>query len=405
MVSGGRGPQIEQAGQLRLARVEALRAVCAFGVIVAHVWGYSHAWAIQDVYGSFGRRAVMSVGLAAIPIFFATSGYLLYLPFARRDFASGEEISLRQYAFNRARRIFPLYWIGLIVVLLAFRGGGSFDQWWKFMTFSEGFFDTSRHPVNSALWTVVVDLHFYLLLPLIALVLARFAKGSLAMGAAGLGLLILASFGVWDYAANGHLTPVRLWHHSLPGSFMFIGAGMMLAMVRVAMDRGPRAWMNGPAGRTDAWLVAALIPVTVAVWNLEYTPLETLSSFLAVGACVLPLRGGTFVRLLDWRPLAVVGLATYSVYFWQGPVIQKIATADWTPGGFGGLLITVLPAIGALTVVSYLLVERPFLRMRRQWARSSAPQVDGPPADELGEAEGDREDEVERQELHTLVPR
>ena len=66
----------------------------------------------------------MSVGLAAIPIFFATSGYLLYLPFARRDFASGEQISLRQYAFNRARRIFPLYWVGLIVVLLAFRGGG-----------------------------------------------------------------------------------------------------------------------------------------------------------------------------------------------------------------------------------------------------------------------------------------
>ena len=61
--------------------------------------------------------------------------------------------------------------------------------------------------MNSALWTVVVDLHFYLLLPLIALVIARFAKGSLAMGAAGLGLMILASFGVWDYATNGHLTP------------------------------------------------------------------------------------------------------------------------------------------------------------------------------------------------------
>ena len=405
MASHAGGPQIEQAGQLRLARVEALRAVCALGVIIAHTWGYSHGWELEEVYGSFGRRAVMSVGLAAVPVFFATSGYLLYLPFARRDFASGEAISLRQYAFNRARRIFPLYWVGVIVVLLAFRGGGSFDQWWKFMTFSEGFFDTSRHPVNSALWTVVVDLHFYLLLPLIALLITRFAKGSLALGAVALGVMILASLGVWDYASRGHLTPVRLWHHSFPACFMFIGAGMMLAMVRVAIDRGSTRWLRGPLARTDAWLLAALVPVAVAAWNLEYTPLEAVSSFLVLGACVLPLRGGSLVRALDWRPLAVIGLATYSVYVWQGPVIQKIAQADWAPHGFFGLLVIVLPAIGALSVVSFLVVERPFLRMRRQWARSSAPQVDEPAPEELREGERDGEDQVEGKELHALVPR
>lgn len=112
---------VHQAGEVRSARVESLRAVAAVAVLVAHVFGVAHAYG-ATVYRGYWHRLLLGGGFG-VYLFFTLSGYLLYLPFARRDFGAGTEVRLGRYLRNRALRIFPLYYLVLVVSCSASSGG------------------------------------------------------------------------------------------------------------------------------------------------------------------------------------------------------------------------------------------------------------------------------------------
>ena len=381
--------RIEQAGQARFARIEALRAICCFGVVLAHVWGYSHGWAYEETYGTFWRRAWFAIGIVGVPTFFAASGYLLYLPFARRDFGGGGAADVRQYLLNRARRIFPLYYVSLAIVLIFWTDGGTFEQWWKFALFLQNFSTETEGSVNGVLWSLVVDLHFYFLLPILAWGLARLARGRLRTAVQ---ILLIASIisAVSYYVGTVTLTGmnVRLWQHNLPASFGFLGAGMLLALLRVRMQQRPVPMMAGWFGHSDVWLLAAVPIVGLTIASFKLHPLNAVAAFLILGAVALPLQPGRLVRLFDWRPLAVIGVATFSIYIWQGPVIRGFEGDAWFPTSFVGQMLIVWPVAVAVGMLSYQLIEKPFLARRRTWSPSEvAKNADTAPS-ESGETPG-----------------
>src|SRR5213596_1717165 len=116
--------QISQAGELRSARIESLRALAALAVLESHAFGYAHHWAPSAISATTAQRTILGGG-SGVLVFFALSGYLLFWPFARRWFADGAAIDLRRYALNRALRILPLYFVAVVVLLLVQEHGGS----------------------------------------------------------------------------------------------------------------------------------------------------------------------------------------------------------------------------------------------------------------------------------------
>jgi peptidoglycan/LPS O-acetylase OafA/YrhL len=101
---------------------------------------------------------------------------------------------------------------------------------------------------------------------------------------------------------------------------------------------------------------------------------------------VLPLRGGRLVGVLEWRPLAIVGVASYSLYLWHVPVLLTVANASvgfdpriggvfvGAPTPFWRLFALGVPLALAVALGSYAVIERPFLRLRRRWS-GAAPAV------------------------------
>ncbi len=360
------GGAIDQAGESRSRRIESLRAVAALGVLVGHVFVSTRT----DATATFLDRLVLGSGFG-VYLFFTLSGYLLFWPFAKRDFAEGSRIDLRGYARNRALRILPLYLFVLAVLLIFQEGGGTLRQWLVFATFSENFFDDTFFTVNGVMWSLVVELHFYALLPLLAAALGALSGRSLRRGAVALGVLAAASLALRIATVTLVEAPRVELRYSILTLFFFFVSGMLLALLRLDLERGGPGRLRGLAGRSDAWLVAGVLTWVVVCWSYELESALALGGFLLVGGSVLPLRPGVLVTILNWRALAAVGIASYSLYLWHGPFTRAIYDDSLVGRGFFEVLLVAGPLCLVVAFVSYRLVEVPFLRLRRRWARSA----------------------------------
>src|SRR3954451_10842988 len=185
-------PTVRQAGERRSARVESLRALAALGVLVGHAYGWSHGW--NGVYASFHGRVLLSGGFGVF-LFFALSGYLLFLPFARASFGGGGRIELGRYALNRALRVIPLYYV-VIATFLVLRGEGVRGDSWRFALFLESFSERTVATVDGPVWSLVVEVQFYVLLPVFARLLSRAARRSLTSAAVLVSALGIAALAV-----------------------------------------------------------------------------------------------------------------------------------------------------------------------------------------------------------------
>ena len=338
---------------------------------------FSYGAELSQIESDRLLRLAFQGSARGLTLFFVLSGYLLYLPFARRDFGDGGPVDLPRYARNRILRIVPLYLAAVWLLLILQEHGGTLEQWLLLSTFSGGLDYAETESVLPVSWTLVAELHFYLLLPPLAWAIGRLGRGSMRRAVLVLGLLAVGSVAVRYetlYAGEGS----RFLILSLPGIFFFFATGMGLALLRVRWDRRPPA-LPAPADRAWAWVaLAAVFLVASACWFARWPELLAAPfAFLLIGACVLPVREGLITRVLEWRPLVAVGVASYSLYIWHYALLRWLSGAYGDAADSRALLAVALPLVLSVAAVSYLLVERPFLRLRRRWSpeRSAEPAL------------------------------
>ena len=372
------GGGINQAGEVRSARVESIRALAALGVLAGHalVDGYRNDPVIFQ-----GWHRFVQAGGFGVFVFFSLSGYLLFRPFVRATWGERRPIALGQYAINRAVRILPLYYVVFLVYVFVRQHGGTWDTWWRFLLVFPNYETSTLRLVDGGMWSIVVEVEFYVLLPLFAWLLARLCRRSLPtatvlMLAIGIGLLMLRLLTVtWAAGAS------RTWSHSLPTTFVFFVPGMLLALLQQLLrdrrpEQQPERW-PGPLSHSDLWIGAAAVFFFLAAYRYSWqTQMILPGSFLLLAGAVLPLRPGLFNRVLDWRPLAVLGTASYSLYLWHGPIVLKLSEHLH----FAPLLLVSLVICIPLALVSFRVIETPFLRLRRRW-QGTATATAGEPQD------------------------
>ena len=116
-------------------------------------------------------------------LFFVLSGFLLYRPFAAALIRGTRRPSIRRYALNRGLRILPAYWVILILTALVvdhelLTAPAEFAaNLLLVQNYVPNYQPLGWSPLGiGAAWSVVIEVSFLRLSPLLALLAIRIAK-------------------------------------------------------------------------------------------------------------------------------------------------------------------------------------------------------------------------------------
>ncbi len=334
------------------ADIDGLRAVAVLAVLLCHA----------RIGWSVGFRG----GYIGVDIFFVISGYLITAQIIKD--LEADRFSIISFLERRIRRILPALAVVAFITLNV--------SW--FILFPEGFKELGGSLVAQALlvsniyfwsesgyfaqgsevmpllhtWSLAVEEQFYLLFPLMLLLVKRFAgnfigAAILLVGGLSFGLSVYSSY---HYPTeNFYFLPTRAWE-------LLVGAYLAAIPAQV---RASRLW---PA-ELLSWGGVILILCPMFLFNSETRFPGAAASLPCAGTALIIWANGRSLtsvgKLLALRPLVFIGLVSYSLYLWHWPILVFANYVAINPLSLSQRLVLCL-ACFVLAVLTWQFVEVPF---------------------------------------------
>lgn len=332
-----------------------LRCLC----IALVLWHHSPFIELIDSPPLLARR-----GFVGVDFFFVLSGFLITTLLLREETRNGR-FSLKGFYRRRILRIVPIYFLLVAAVSAYFIWGKGQVEYapmvpYYFLFLSN--FLKGDIPLLAPTWSLSSEEQFYLLWPLLMLVLP--AHRTLRIGAlcVGIGVCVAMQLGL------SPVGPVETAHarFSFPGSSyeaLLIGALLALILDSRAGYRGLYRLFGdrwAPVGLFVALFVAlAVLPETLAGW-----PDLVMHVLMALCLASLVLREDhVLAPALSWAPVRRIGEISYGIYLYH--LIARHLSVELVPQ-LGGVMQTAV--FVALSVViaeaSFRTIERYFLSMK-----------------------------------------
>jgi peptidoglycan/LPS O-acetylase OafA/YrhL len=384
----------------RSSAIDGARGIAALSVLLYHAWLYTRL----DVSASSRDTPldyVLHEGRLGLVLFFVLSGFLLWRPFVAAARGRRPRPGTREYLVRRGARVVPAYYLALAgSVALLWGASGTPGVRLPdagllplFLVFGQNFNPGSVMKLDPPMWTLAIEVSFYLLLPLVALVALRLPR-TLAVQAL-VPLALLAAGVLWNVEIAGKGTIVH--GKVLPAMLPYFALGMLAAL---ALD-GRRRF-----GRRTAYsLLAVGIALVVgdAVWQAlgaaTHSPsyayriwrdLPGAAGFALVVA-VAAGSAGAGTAALRWRPLVFFGTISYGVYLWHVPLLLVVRHFGLLPlHTFPAALIALVLTI-PIAAASWRWIEQPAIErargFTRRWRPPAAPRVAPSPRADLAAPE------------------
>jgi peptidoglycan/LPS O-acetylase OafA/YrhL len=348
--------------RVRNHALDGLRGLAALGVLTLHVWMFT-------VQGAHGRDELVSLLTGelrlGVVLFFVLSGYLLAGPWVASALEGRPTPRLGRFAVKRAARIVPAYWVAMLGSFWLLAGSGhhyevSAGQLPLFAAFGQNYVASAAGRLDPPMWSLVVEVSFYAVLPLAGWLLVRAGRrGRMVLACAGLAGLGLA----WS-AAGALLAWPEMAMSTLPTFLPVFACGM--AAAALAHRRVPSRALCWALAGAGAALVCA-----DAVWHHHGTgvtghvvrDLPAAAGFAAVVAAVAAHPPAVLSR----APLRGLGTISYGLYLWHLPVLLWLGFVGLMPGGFVLPWIEVAALSALVAYASWVVVERPAIEAAARW--------------------------------------
>jgi peptidoglycan/LPS O-acetylase OafA/YrhL len=372
----------------RFAYADAFRAIAIVGVILAHTLPSIHVGNAIIHSGTFANMFVDT--------FFMLSGYLLCKPFFRAIIKQTDFPDIGNFFKKRALRIYPAY---IVAVLLSapfsVYGLNPIAFIATHLSFIHGFIPNEITANNVPLWTMAVDVQFYLALPAISYIVYKLVAHlpirhrELSVYATMIAAMLI-SF-IWRYFANQVMPHAdrTMDPSAYPNLYMrnFIGLagcfalGGIIALVEEPFSRASLAVKNATLTvAVFSYIVVAAIYAGAFQYFTSAAVVE-FQSTLAVSLLYLSLADGRFGWINSFvhsRAIKLVAELSYSLYLVHWVVIIfitkflfPIIPSNHIPSMFWHvslMLAFTLP----ISILINKFVERPFLMVKKSMSQSSS---------------------------------
>jgi peptidoglycan/LPS O-acetylase OafA/YrhL len=363
--------------QKKLNGLNHLRALAIAMVFLFHyqvsIFGHP-AW-VEDV---------AAFGWTGVDLFFVLSGFLISCQLFVR-IREGKPIVFGDFFMRRFFRIVPAYLavVAIYFLLPLFREKEALPPLWKFVTFTQNLgLNLQLRGTFSHAWSLCVEEHFYLLLPLALMVLLRlniWRRAWLLLPA-----LLLLGFGArlysWHALYLPHAAEPNAWMHWY--KYIYYPTynrldGLMAGVSIAALHQfAPAAWARlarrgnvllccGMALLMAAYYVCCEPQAYIAsIWGF---PLVALAFGMAVAGAV---SADSVLYKLQSRATGFVAALSYAIYLTHKGVIH---VTQLLLGGLGcdkdsnGMLLACIISCVAVAWALHHAVERPFMRLRKRF--------------------------------------
>lgn len=374
--------------------LDGLRAVAVALVMSYHAYHPIHgAIRYTSAFDAF------SFGDTGVQLFFVLSGFLLCLPYARWLFNLQAQPSALRFYQRRILRVGPAYWVNIIILFLL--SGWSVSGLLTLLgripylhnVFSH---DLTRHA--GVLWTMCVEVQFYVVLPLLtgamylaAKWFARFTRNSRLAIILAIALVLVSSEALsalcmqlmthnrWRSFAFLAIAPDVLFDpNSMPYWLGVFAIGMACSFLYVwvtqAHKQSGEQMRNTRALASVAFVAGALFGLGIALGPLVrlHVPYTDFAFGGVYGLLLIGVTLGANVlrRPFESRALRFIGYISYSLYLWHLIVLEYLEPhfTTLTDPHMHMLVTLALDAAIAipLAYVSYMLTERPFFSLRQR---------------------------------------
>jgi peptidoglycan/LPS O-acetylase OafA/YrhL len=380
---------------------DGLRAIAAILVVLVHA-SFASGFTSRSSSGIYTAR--LEIGVS---VFFLISGFLLYRPFAASHITGSVSPSVGKFWMRRFLRIMPAYWLAFVVTSYVLHANHKVLAGWHSLLIYLGllqvYFPSHALTGITQAWSLCTEVSFYLALPLYAALMAlrrRSDRHQLRRELLGLLGLFGTGLGFRFFLLHVHTALAHVMLDWLPSCLDLFALGMLLAVLSswvVHRDVQPR-WLWNPVMPAASWLIALAALWAVSHLDVSRLPLEhtapgrgllqellygLFAFFLLLPAVFGPKRAGIIRKALQCKPVVGLGVVSYGVYLWHQAWVDLFVR--WTGELFRIPLPEMFGVVSALAVASatasYLLVERPILRLKNRlsWWSPSAPASAGAP--------------------------
>lgn len=315
------GAQI-QAGEGKIPGLDGLRALAIVAVLVYHL-----------------RPGSLTGGFLGVDVFFVVSGFLI-TTLLIRELRQHGRLQLRRFWVRRARRLLPalVVMLGVTTAAALIAGGDllvgigrqligalTFSSNWLEIAAGTSYAHQSSPQLFLNLWSLALEEQFYLLWPVLFVVLMAATRTGRQRVAILLTIAAASAIAMGTLFTATH-DPTRVYYGTDTHLFgLMIGAALAVSL----------ASENGGILRRRTWR-AARVPIAllclgglvalmaILTWDSPWTYRGgiVLASLLTAGIITaLPQGDNLITRMFSVRPIEWVGQRAYGLYLWHWPII------------------------------------------------------------------------------------
>lgn len=336
---------------------------------------------------------VREYGWLGVDIFFVLSGYLIGTQLFREMTRTGA-VDFKSFYLRRAFRIFPAFFVvlGLYALVPVLRDNPTMQPLWKFATFTVNLgFDPREGNAFSQAWTLAVEEQFYLVLPLLVLLLYKRIGTGWLLALAGLLTIagIVLRYTIWDaqvgtLVAEGQFRPafatyLRDVYYPTYTRLDGLLFGVVLAAARFFKPALCRRYLP-PTVTIPSGLIFVIVALLCfvdrgplagqGIFPVFQAQLGAVAGFplISIGIALLFCAMLDLEHVLSRWPVpgaALIATLSYSLYLTHKSafhVMRLVVGEEHLQGGVG--FLAYLAASIAVAAVLWLCVEQPFLRLR-----------------------------------------